>query len=360
MTHQKQPIYIIAEAGVNHNGSMDNAYQLIDVAIAAGANAVKFQSFNAEQLVTSKAKKADYQTINQNDGKSQLEMLKALELSHTQQQALFNYCQQHAIDFLSSPFDQQSAEFLTKKLELSTIKLGSGELSNAAMLTQIAHSGVDIILSTGMSDIKDIERALSILAFAYLHQGNPQSCKDYQDYWNKPQALQQLQQHVHLMHCTTEYPCPINEVNLSAMQFLRDTFSLNCGYSDHTQGIHISVAAAALGATIIEKHFTLSHSMPGPDHKASIEPLELKMLVQQVRDIEIAQGKAYKQISPSEAKNRYIARKGLYAAKSITKGTIFDAENLIVKRPEAQLNAFDYWDVIGQVATHDYQKDEAI
>lgn len=353
-------VYIIAEAGVNHNGSLTTAFKLVDAAVNAGVDAIKFQSFKAEKLVTASAKKADYQNRNQDDGKTQLEMLKTLELSESEQKKLFDYCQQQSIDFLSSPFDPQSCTFLIDQLDLKTIKLGSGELTNAQILIQIAQAGVNLILSTGMSSLEEIEQALSILAYGYTNKKVPSSSNDFLTSLQSPQAQEQIHKHVTLMHCTTEYPCPVDEVNLSAMNSIHHKFSLPCGYSDHTQGIHISIAAAALGAPVIEKHFTLDQSLPGPDHKASIEPEALRYLVKHIRDIESALGSENKYVTHSELKNRAIARKGIYAALPIKKGDILTMNHIVLKRPVSQKQGFDYWDIIGSQATKDYFPGEAI
>lgn len=353
-------VYIIAEAGVNHNGSLKSAIELVDAALDAGADAIKFQSFKADKLVTAQAKKAAYQNSNQNDGKTQLEMLQALELSETDQQTLFAYCQQCSIDFLSSPFDQQSFLFLLQQLGLKKFKIGSGEITNAQLLYQLGQADVDVILSTGMSTMPEIHQALSILAYGYSNKTPPVCSADYSTALHSAQGKQLLARHVTLMHCTTEYPCPVEEVNLSAIKTIRDTFSLPCGYSDHTSGIHISLAATSLGATMIEKHFTLDKQLPGPDHKASIEPGELKMLVSAIRDIEQAMGDGKKQVTVSEAGNKDIVRKGIYAACSIKKGERLTQNNLILKRPVCQHQGLEYWDVIGTIASKDYSADEAI
>lgn len=355
-----KPVYIIAEAGVNHNGSLKTAFELVDAAVHAGADAIKFQSFKASKLVTESALKADYQNKNQDDGKTQFEMLKALELSESEQKQLFAYCQKLPIDFLSSPFDPQSCAFLIDQLGLKTIKLGSGELTNAQILIQIAQADVNLILSTGMSTLEEIQQALSILAYGYTNKNEPSSSNDFLTTLQSPQAQKKLHQHVTLMHCTTEYPCPVDEVNLSAMNAIHNKFSLACGYSDHTEGIHISIAAAALGAPVIEKHFTLDQSLPGPDHKASIEPEALNRLVRQIRDIQSALGSKNKQVTQSELKNRSIARKGIYATQTIKKGDILNSDNILLKRPVCQKQGFDYWDIIGSYATKDYLPDEAI
>lgn len=354
------PVYIIAEAGVNHNGSLERACQMVDVAVKAGADAIKFQSFKADKLVIPMAQKAEYQRRNQADGKTQLQMLKALELSEAQQQQLFNYCQQQHIHFLSSPFDPQSCAFLIKQLALKTIKLGSGELTNAQLLIQLSQAHINVILSTGMSTLEEIRQALSILAYGYTHPAIPRSSAEFLTAWQSQKGQAQLRQHVTLMHCTTEYPCPVNEVNLSAIKTIQTEFSLPCGYSDHTQGIHISIAAAALGAPVIEKHFTLDRALPGPDHRASIEPDELYHLVKQIRDIEQSMGDAIKQVTLTESRNKAIARKGVYAANTIKKGQLLTEQNLVLKRPVCQHQAFEYWDLINTLASKDYTADDAI
>jgi len=353
-------VYIIAEAGVNHNGSLQSAIELVDAALDTGADAIKFQSFKADKLVTARAKKAAYQNNNQNDGKTQLEMLQALELSETAQQTLFDYCQQQSIDFLSSPFDQDSFLFLLQQLGLKKFKIGSGEITNAQLLYQLGQADVDVILSTGMSTMAEIHHALSVLAYGYSNKTPPACSADYSAALDSAQGKLLLAKHVTLMHCTTEYPCPVEEVNLAAIKTISDTFTLPCGYSDHTSGIHISLAAAALGATIIEKHFTLDKQQPGPDHKASIEPSELKTLVNNIRDIERAMGDGIKQVTVSEAHNKNIVRKGIYASCSIKKGERLTQDNVILKRPICQHQGVKFWDIIGTFASKDYLADEAI
>lgn len=360
MTAKMTSVYIIAEAGVNHNGCLETALKLVDAAVIAKADAIKFQSFKAENLVTKQAEKAQYQKKNQNDGKTQLEMLKALELSEKAQITLYQYCHQHKIDFLSSPFDPDSCAFLIEQLQLKTIKLGSGELTNAQLLYQLAQADRQVILSTGMSTVEEISQALSLLAYGYNNKLPPSGTADYIDYQKTSQGQHALKKNVTLMHCTTEYPCPVNEVNLSAMQTLEKQFALPCGYSDHTENIHISIAAAALGAPLIEKHFTLDRNQTGPDHRASIEPEELIRLVAQIRDIEQAIGNGIKQVAHSESANKIIARKGVYAARSIQQGNTLSCENLILKRPAAQHCASEFWDLIGTTATKDYLPDSPI
>lgn len=354
-------VFIIAEAGVNHNGSIEMAKQLVDAAQESGVDAIKFQSFQAQQLVVEEAPKAAYQKAQTGNEESQLQMLEKLQLSFNQQQELFDYCQQKKIHFLSSPFDLASAEFLIHQLGLTTIKLGSGELTNAELLYCIGKNQCDLILSTGMSDLEEIRQTLSVLAFAYLQpDGLLPNQKHFRQVIQSPQAQQVLIQKVKLLHCTTEYPCPYHEVNLNNIRTIREQFNLPTGFSDHTQGIHVSLAAVAMGATIIEKHFTLDRQLPGPDHRASIMPNELKQLVNQTREIESALGSAEKKVTTVEQQNRPIVRKGLYAQKTIVKGELFSPENLSVKRPETDLSAQYYWDLVGQPAKANYHPNEPI
>ena len=349
----KQNTYIIAEAGVNHNGSIDTAFEMIDVAVGAGADAIKFQSFNSKLLVTENAQQADYQKKN-NKTQSQLEMLQALELNEEEQKQLYQYCQKSGIDFLSSPFDMKSCRFLIEELGLTTIKTGSGELGNAQMLYYIAQNDCNIILSTGLSTIKDIENALSILAYGYQFKQPPGSSKDYINYYKNKDAYNALKEHVTILHCTTEYPCPYGDVNLNVLKTLSDKFKLPCGYSDHTHGIHISLAAATLGAPVIEKHFTLNRNQTGPDHQASIEPHELNLMVTQIREIEKAMGGHIKAPTASELNNKSIVQKGLYAAREIKPGEPFTVNNIIAKRPLTQTDASKFWDIVGQCAEKHY------
>jgi len=354
-------VFIIAEAGVNHNGNIKIAKNMVDAAVDAGVDAIKFQSFKAEDLVINQAPKANYQLHNTLENETQYQMLKKLELSHDEQQQLYAYCQNKGIQFLSSPFDLKSCRFLIKTLGLKTLKLGSGELSNAQLLYYIASMNCNIILSTGMSNLHDIEQALGVLAFAYTNpkENNPNS-KRFKAALDSANGIKALKQHISLLHCTTEYPCPFEDVNLDSINSLAKHFSLPIGYSDHTQGYHISLAAVAMGARIIEKHFTLDQNMAGPDHQSSIEPNELKLMVKQIRDIEVAKGNSVKQICSSELKNRSIARKGIYANGNISKGDILTTDNIAVKRPESKLSAQFYWEIIGKKANKNYHHEEPI
>lgn len=351
--------YIIAEAGVNHNGSLSMAKQLIEAAAEAGADAVKFQTFKAEHIVAKSAEKAKYQQETTTGSKSQYEMLKALELSENMHFELANYCERMGIDFLSTPFDLPSLDFLISQLGMRKIKIPSGEITNAPFLYEIGRRGLPVFLSTGMSTIGDIEQALGALALGYLGEKEGLSAErlSLAAYGEGREALES---NVTLLHCTTEYPAPLEDVHLRAMETMSQTFGLPVGYSDHTEGIAVSVAAAAIGATVIEKHFTLDRTLPGPDHRASLEPSELQDLVRSIRQVEQALGRSLKMPSTTELHNRTAARKSLIAAQSIRKGEVFTEQNLCVKRPGGGISPVYYWDLLGKPADRDYAQDDVI
>lgn len=353
-------VYIIAEAGVNHNGELQRALALVDAAAAAGADAVKFQTFNPKALVTASARQADYQIRNDGDAGSQLAMLERLALTPDDHHVLMAHCATRNIQFLSSPFDSASASFLMDVLKLPRIKLGSGELTNGPLLLQLARGNRDLILSTGMATLDEIREALGVLAFGYLQQGEPPGRAALLAALAHPDALTVLKRRVTLLHCTTEYPCPLDQVNLRAMDTLADTFDLKVGYSDHTLGIQVSVAAAARGACLLEKHFTLDRALPGPDHAASLEPDELTALVNAVRQVSQALGNGIKAPAAVELKNATVARKSLIAARAISKGEHFSADNLTIKRPGSGRSPLDYWDLLDRAASRDYDPDEII
>jgi N-acetylneuraminate synthase len=353
-------IFIIAEAGVNHNGSLDIAKRLIDVAADAGADAVKFQTFMAEKMVSVGAPKAEYQKRTSDPEESQFEMLRKLELNLEQHLAIADYCAQKKIEFLSTPFDRESARFLIHKLDVKRLKISSGDITNAPLLYEVALSGKPVILSTGMSTLGEVEMALAVLAFGYINTESPPKLNGFRRAYISPEGQKALKENVILLHCTTEYPAPISEVNLKAMDVLRDSFGLPVGFSDHTTGISISIAASARGATVIEKHFTLDKSLPGPDHKASLEPDELKEMIKAIRDVERAIGTGNKIPAISENNNTITARKSLVAARFIKKGELFSQKNIEAKRPGAGVSPMYYWDIIGKQATRDYQEDEMI
>jgi N-acetylneuraminate synthase len=354
------PTCIIAEAGVNHNGSLDIAHQLVDAAADAGADVVKFQTFRADKLVTRQAHKAAYQERLTDSAQSQFDMLKALELSESAHRELLQHCIERRIEFMSSPFDAQSLEFLVS-LGVRRIKLGSGELTNAPLLLAAARTGLPLILSTGMSTLADVEAALSVLAFGYSAQADAAPSRAaFGLAWADTGARARVMERVALLHCTTEYPAPRDQVNLRAMTTLQHSFGVCCGYSDHTAGHAVSLAAVALGARWIEKHFTLDRAMPGPDHQASVEPTELKALVEGVREIEAALGDGIKVPMPVEVANMAVARKSLVAVRSIAKGSLIAPQDLGVKRPGTGRSPLDYWSVIGSEAQKDYGVDDPI
>lgn len=328
---------IIAEAGVNHNGSIDLAKQLVDKAVEAGADYIKFQTFKAAKLVTKTARQADYQQKNIGNGnESQYQMLKKLELSPAEHEELLNYCHTKGIKFFSTAFDPESMELL-HSLKLGLWKIPSGEVTNYPFLKRVASYNEKTILSTGMCDLSDVKAAVEAL---------------YKNGLSKENLI--------LLHCNTEYPTPFEDVNLHAMDALQKEFGVEVGYSDHTRGIEVPIAAVALGATVIEKHFTLDRSMPGPDHKASLEPDELKAMVSAIRNIEKALGSTEKKVSDSERKNMAIARKSIVAACDIKQGEAFTDGNLTVKRPGTGISPMRWEEIIGMKAIRDFQEDELI
>lgn len=353
-------VYVIAEAGVNHNGSLDMAVQLIDVAAAAGADAVKFQTFRAENIISRYAPKARYQAAATDPAESQLEMVKKLELDENAHSLLVNHCRARGIEFISTPFDMESVDLLAERLGIPRLKLPSGEITNAPLLLKAACTGKPVILSTGMSTLGEIETALGVLAFGYIFpNGNPSLTAFAEAYWST-EGQKVLREKVVLLHCTTEYPTPFSDVNLRVLDTLKAAFGLPVGFSDHTPGISIPIAAAARGAVIIEKHFTLDRNLPGPDHKASLEPGELMAMVESIRQVEKALGSPIKAPAPSELKNMHVARKSIVAANPISKGELFTEENLSLKRPGGGLSPVYYWDLLGRAADRDYIEDEMV
>ncbi len=351
---------IVAEAGVNHNGSLDMALKLIELASWAGANIVKFQSFKSEQVVSKYAAKSQYQAETTPAGESQLDMIKKLELDAEQQAILVQHCQAAGIEFMSTPFDLESIDLLANSLQVSRIKISSGEITNAPLLLKAAQTGKPIILSTGMSTLGEIETALGVLAFGYTMGHSPPDTDSFRSSYASFKGQQSLQSLVTLLHCTSEYPAPINEVNLRALDTLHHAFGLPVGYSDHTEGINIPLAAVAKGAVLIEKHFTISRDLPGPDHRASLEPRELRQMVSAIHEVELALGSPRKHPTPSEIKNIRAARKSLVAARPIRAGETFSQDNLGIKRPGTGINPFRYWQYLGQEAKRDYGPDEEI
>jgi len=346
---------IIAEAGVNHNGNEKLAFSLVDAAHQAGADIVKFQTFKAKNLVTENAKQAEYQITNTGKEESQLAMLARLELSYEVHHQLIAYCNKLGIEFLSTAFDFDSLDFLVNDLGLTRLKLPSGEITNAPLVLAHAQTGCDLIVSTGMATLSEIESVLGVIAFGYTAEANTApSIEAFQAAYFSEAGKAALKQKVTVLHCTTEYPAPVVDINLNAMNTLANAFHLPVGYSDHSAGITIPIAATACGAVLIEKHFTLDKEMEGPDHKASLEPDELAQMVRGIRDVELALGDGIKGPRPSEIKNKAVARKSIVAMTSIEKGQIFDDNNLTIKRPGHGINPNRFWDVKGKTATKSY------
>jgi len=331
-------VMIIAEAGVNHNGSIENAFRLIDAAANAGVDYIKFQTFKAEKLVSASAKKADYQIQNtRNAEETQLQMLKKLELSQEQHAEIIAYCQKKNIQFFSTAFDLDSLEYL-HEVGLKMVKIPSGEITNLPYLRKAARLFKQVILSTGMTTLTEIKDAVTVFTEAGIPKEN-----------------------ITILHCNTEYPTPMDDVNLKAMLHIQEVFGTEIGYSDHTLGIEVPIAAVALGASIVEKHFTLDKTMSGPDHSASLEPDELKAMVTAIRNLEKAlSGSGMKEVSPSEQKNMAIARKSIVATKEIHKGELFTEDNIGVKRPGTGISPMKWDEVIGKVSQQDFAEDELI
>lgn len=352
-------IKIIAEAGVNHNGSPEMAFRLVDVAVESGADAVKFQTFKAERLVTKYADKTDYQKETTQAHESHYEMIRSLELPYETHFDLMGYCNERGIMFLSTAFDIKSIRFLSEELQLETLKIPSGEITNGPLLLAYGKTGKNLILSTGMASLGEIERALGVLAFGLTGKSHP-SLSSFDSCYRSEEGQEALKKHVTLLHCTTEYPAPFLETNLRAMKTMRKAFALKVGYSDHTEGIAVATAAAGLGATVIEKHFTLDRNLPGPDHKASLEPEELKSMVNAVRIVEDSMGDGRKHLRDSEVSNCDVVRKSLVASRPIVEGGRFTADNLAIKRPGLGRSPMEYWDILGTKSNVSYMEDELI
>lgn len=355
-------VYIIAEAGINHNGSLKLAREMVKVAADFGADAIKFQTFKAERVISRLAPKADYQLKNTEQGESQLEMVKKLELNESEHRILAMDCISRGIEFLSTPFDLESVDLLIA-LGVARIKISSGDVTNAALLLKAAQTQKPIILSTGMSTLEELKTALGVVAYGYLlatNQDHKPSADAFQWALKTDQGQAVLRNHVCLLHCTTEYPTPFEDVNLRAMDTLHRVFGLKVGYSDHTRGIVVPVAAVSRGAAVIEKHFTLDKNLPGPDHSASIEPDELKAMVASIRQVQQLLGTGEKKPAPSEVKNISIARRSLVTLERVNKGEIFTEKNLGAKRPGTGISAILYYDWLGRQAQRDYQPDEML
>lgn len=332
-------IFIIAEAGVNHNGSLEIARKLIDVSVQAGADAIKFQTFRADRLVTATASRAEYQIVNTGTDESQLEMLEKLELSPEMHRELFSYCQKKNIIFMSTPFDEESVDLLDN-LGMEIFKISSGEITNKPLIQHIASKKKPVFLSTGMSYLGEVEKAIGWI----------------DGIWNKLDKRPQLT----ILHCVSNYPAKTEDVNLNAIRTMEKVFGLPVGYSDHTMGIEVAIAAVAIGARVIEKHFTLDREMEGPDHKASLMPDELGAMVKAIRNIEKAMGDGIKRPASCEYDMRNIMRKCLVAKRNIRKNDIFTAENITVKRPGAGISPAEWDKIIGRKAIRDFKEDELI
>ncbi|HBY86099.1 MAG TPA: N-acetylneuraminate synthase [Colwellia sp.] len=352
---------IIAEAGVNHNGNESLAFKLVDAAYEAGADIVKFQTFKASKLVTANAKQAVYQIKNTQKEESQLAMLSRLELSFEVHIELIKYCNKLGIEFLSTAFDSDSLKFLVNELKLKKLKIPSGDLTNAPLLLEHAQTGCDLIVSTGMATLAEIETALGVIAFGYTAKSKDKPGRQaFEKAYISELGQKKLKEKVTVLHCTTEYPAPVEDINLNAMDTIANAFKLNIGYSDHSTGIYIPVAAVARGATTIEKHFTLDKDMEGPDHKASLEPEELKNMIGAIRKIELALGDGIKGPRPSEIKNKYVGRKSLVASKQIGIGDVLCDENIDIKRPGNGMNPIHYWELLNKASTKSYEVGDLI
>ncbi len=347
--------FIIAEAGVNHDGSPDDALRLVDAAADAGADAVKFQTFRAEAVISRGAAKAAYQARTTGGGESQLDMVRKLELSRAAHVQVAAHCQARGIEFMSTPFDMDSARFLVRELSMARLKIPSGEITNLPFLVDLAQLGPSLILSSGASTLEDIRTALGALSVG-LAGVDPRGITNFAAQLDP--AL--LHGRVSLLHCTSEYPSPPQDANLAAMDTIRAAFNLPVGLSDHSVGITIPIAAVARGATIVEKHFTLDRTRPGPDHAASLEPHELAAMVSAIRDVERAVGDGIKRPTPSEAQNQSVIRRSLVAAHAIAAGEVFSEGNLAAKRPAGGLPPAALWRVSGRTASRAYVADEMI
>ncbi|MET3454081.1 N-acetylneuraminate synthase [Pseudomonas kilonensis] len=357
--YDKDAVYVIAEAGVNHNGDRELAFALVDAAAAAGADAVKFQTFIAARLASKEVPKAAYQKSSTDEAESQLAMLSKLELPRAWHVDLQGYARQKGIDFLSTAFDSDSLAFLCD-LEMPLFKVPSGELTNGPLLWQFARTGKKLILSTGMATLSEVEQALAIVAHALEFSSEPADMDDVWRCWSHQESRARLQGHVVLLHCTSQYPTPWGEVNLRAMDTLATAFGLDVGYSDHTKGSLVSIAAVARGARVIEKHFTLDRSLPGPDHLASLEPEELKTMIDDIRALQEALGDGAKAPQASEWDTRKAARQQVVAACDIAEGTLLKREQLTTARSGQGLPPTALWALVGRRVGRSYNAGEII
>ena len=354
------PTFIIAEAGVNHNGDIARAAEMIAVASEAGADAVKFQTFKTKNIATVQAAKARYQVRNTGSADGQLAMLRALELSSDDHHHLLGVCTDVGIEFMSTPFDIESVRFLSSEIGIKRLKVASGEITNAPLLLEVARTGRPIILSTGMSTLEDVKRALGVLAFGYIAADTDPSPECFAEAFRSDAGQAMLRSKATILHCTSEYPAPPDTIHLRAITTLADSFGLPVGLSDHSVGIAVATAAVACGARVIEKHFTLGRELPGPDHKASLTPEELSAMVSAIRVVEQALGVEDKVPMDVELETRHASRKSLVALMPIAKGYIFNQDNLGVKRPGNGITPMAYWSYLGRPALRDYAADDLI
>lgn len=352
--------FIIAEVGVNHNGSPDLACDLIDVAAEAGADAVKFQTFRAEALVTRSAPKALYQRVSTDPEATQYSMLKELEFDEDDHRRLKEHCELRRVEFLSTPFDLGSLNLLVERLGVRRIKLGSGEITNGPLLLASARTGRPVILSTGMSTLGEVEQALAVLAFGYTNAATQPDAEAFASAYGSEVGRAALRNSVTLLHCTSQYPTPVDDAHLRVMDTLRSAFGLRVGYSDHTLGVVVPIAAVARGAAVIEKHVTMDRTLPGPDHAASLEPDELRALVRAVREVESALGQSLKAPTPGELDTRAASRRSLRAGSGIHQGERFTEENVVARRPAGGVSPMQYWHYMGKQATRRYSTDEPL
>lgn len=357
----KNPCYIIAEIGVNHNGCIETAKSLIKIAAEAGCNAVKFQTFIAEKLLNYDTPLADYQIKNGNRFKSQYELIKSLELKYSDHFVLKSFAKSLDLDFISTPFDLDSLKFLVNELNLETIKFSSGDLNNSPLLLEAGKIAKKIIISTGMSSLRDIELALCSIAYGSIFKKNPDSSNEMIEAVSAHDGLNALKKKVVILHCVSQYPAPYSVINLKAMQTIKHAFKIPVGYSDHTIGMETAIAAVAFGAKIIEKHITLNKNSDGPDHKASMEPIEFKNMVQAIRNVEEAtKGNGIKKPSIVEKDIMQVSRKGIYAAKKINIHDYYDLNNLCVKRPYNGVPPHQIWDLINTKSTREYDINDSV
>lgn len=352
--------FIIAEAGVNHNGSLTIAKKLVDAAASAGADAVKFQTFKADLITVPTASKAAYQIENTGNNASQHSMLQALELPASDFAELLRYSKAAGIKFLSTPFDTESLKELVL-MGVDLLKISSGDITNAPLLLKAAQTGLPVIISSGASDLNDIRNALAVLAFGYQYPNSiPQTHDQCLEAFDNYEAMTKLKDKVTILHCTTNYPAAFTDINMNAMHTIGKEFGMRVGYSDHSTGILVSIVAAALGASVIEKHFTLDKSMPGPDHKASLDPEELKSMVRSIRDTQAILGNAIKKPSEAELRNKTIVRRGIYAGSDIASGQPLNLENIIALRPENSISPLEVWNYLDKPAKKNYKRYETI